>query len=82
MNTLQSKKYAFVLGRERDLCLAELRATLSRFGFCFNDFILSDNVVLINLPATRLSSPKSGQAGLDKDPAKLIDILCGTTKIF
>lgn len=71
-----TKKYAFVLGRERDLCLAELRATLGRFGFCFNpeqsrtgfgDFILSDNVALFNL---------------DKNPAKLIDILGGTTKIF
>ncbi len=67
MNTLRMKKYAFILGRERDLCLAELRSTLSRFGFCFNDFILSDNVALFNL---------------DKDPSKLIDILGGTTKIF
>ncbi len=67
MDTSQSKKYAFVLGRERDLCLAELRATLSRFGFCFGDFILSDNVALFNL---------------DKNPAELIDILGGTTKIY
>ncbi|MDO8444112.1 MAG: hypothetical protein Q7S80_01230 [bacterium] len=67
MNILQTKKYAFVLGRERDLCLAELRATLNRFGFCFDDLILSDNVAFINL---------------DSDPRKLIDILGGTTKIF
>lgn len=67
MNTIQTKKYAFVLGREIEICLAELRATLNRFGFYFDDLILTDNVAFINL---------------SKNPAKLIDILGGTIKIF
>jgi|GEM_PF-792293 len=33
MNTSQTKKYAFVLGRERDLCFVELKSVLSRFCF-------------------------------------------------
>jgi len=71
MDAPQTKKYAFILGRERDLCFAELKSVLERFGFCSSEdesnFILSDNVAIINL---------------DKDPAKLIDIFGGVTKIY
>jgi len=78
MTDSSTKKYAFVLGRERDLCFAELKSVLVRFGFCSSEdesnFILSDNVAIFNLPVR--------QAGLDKSPEKLIEILGGVTKIY
>jgi tRNA G10 N-methylase Trm11 len=62
--------YAFVLGRERELCLAELKAVFLRFGFCFGDFSVADNVAFINIT---------------KAPINMVDLLAvlgGTIKIF
>jgi len=70
MDKLSTKNYAFILGREKDLALAELKAVLARFGFCFSDLIVSDKVVFINF---------------DKMPfsvANLIEFLGGSVKIF
>jgi len=61
------KKFVFVLGRETVLCQAELESVLSRFGFCFSDLIVSDNILSIKL---------------DSNPKDLIKILGGTIKIF
>jgi tRNA G10 N-methylase Trm11 len=62
--------YAFVLGRERELCLAELKAVLLRFGFCFGDFSVAENVVFINIEKTTVDMPS------------LLATLGGTIKIF
>jgi len=66
-----NQTYAFVLGRERDLCLTELYAVLSRFGFCFTVPSVYDNVAIINI-----------EGGTEADVANLIDSLGGTIKIF
>jgi tRNA G10 N-methylase Trm11 len=70
MKENENKKFAFVLGRERDLCLFELKAILSLFGFDFGIISLTDNVVFINTTAT------------SEEMAHLASILGGTVKIF
>ncbi len=44
-----SKKFAFVLGRESELCLDELGSILSRLGFCFDIYNVSKNITFINM---------------------------------
>ncbi|MFA6963253.1 MAG: DNA methyltransferase [Patescibacteria group bacterium] len=66
-----NQKYAFVLGRERDLCLTELYAVLVRFGFCFTVPSVYDNVAIINIENAN-----------ESDVASLIESLGGTMKIF
>ncbi|MCX6808465.1 MAG: hypothetical protein NTW50_02250, partial [Candidatus Berkelbacteria bacterium] len=66
-----SPKFAFILGRERDLCLAELRAVFKRFDFCFSISSLYDNVAIINI---------DGKS--ESDVAGLMETLGGTVKIF
>ncbi len=71
MNNDNSKIYAFVLGRERDLCLAELKAVLRSFCFDFVILSLSKNIVFIKL------------AGIDDSSvSNLADMLGGTIKVF
>lgn len=64
------QKYAFILGRERELCLAELRAVLNRFCFDFDILSVTDNIVFINIDKDR------------EDVAKLSKVLGGTIKTF
>jgi len=64
------KTYAFILGRERELCLAELKSVLTRFSFCFSISSVSDNVALFNIDAD------------EESVGKLIKFLGGTVKIF
>ena len=66
----ENQKFAFVLGRERDLCLFELKSVLGLFGFDFGIISLTDNAVFINTTAT------------EKQIANLAPILGGTIKIF
>jgi tRNA G10 N-methylase Trm11 len=74
-----SKIYAFILGRERELCLAELKAVLKRFCFDFGPFdelragvsSVSRNVAFINITECN-----------DEEIAKLAPIFGGTMKIF
>jgi len=85
--------YAFVLGRERELCLAELKAVFFRFGFCFppefgrgvGDNSLADNVAFINIKRTddRLNESTDDEyMDLDIRVAQMMKILGGTIKIF
>lgn len=80
MNESSTKKFAFVLGRENELGLAELRAVLKRFcfnpeynrgGFDFDIFSVSRNIAFINIDNAS-----------EKMIADLINTLAGTTKIF
>ena len=65
------KTFAFVLGREKEIALFELKTVLSDFGFCFDIFSISDNVVFANID------------DFSQDKAKLlISTLGGTTKCF
>ena len=65
------QKIAFVLGREQEICLAELKAVLSRFCFCFDIYKISGNVVFANVD------------NFTKDDArKAMNVLSGTMKIF
>ncbi|MEI8143494.1 MAG: hypothetical protein WCG48_02690 [Candidatus Berkelbacteria bacterium] len=64
------QKYIFVLGREIELCLAEVKAVLEYFGICFDIDSVSDNIAFINLQIS---------ADSIKD---LAERLSGTTKIF
>ena len=68
--TSKTTTYAFILGRERELCLAELKAVLARFGFCFSISSVTDNVARFNIDAEAESV------------GALINILGGTVKIF
>ena len=70
MDNASIKNYAFILGRERELCLAELKAVLGRFCFGFNISSVTDNVIFINIDKGA------------EDVAKLSKALGGTIKIF
>lgn len=85
--------YAFVLGRERELCLAELKAVFFRFGFCFppefgrgvGDNSLADNVAFINIANTDngfTESTDDEYKNLDIRVAQMMKTLGGTIKIF
>jgi tRNA G10 N-methylase Trm11 len=67
----QGQKYAFILGREREIALEELKATLGRFGFCFGVLSITGNTAIINIE-------KTGEC----DVASLAEVLGGTIKIF
>jgi len=88
MNNSQTKKYAFILGRERELCLAELEAVLARYNFCFGDLIVSDNVVFINfnqpqmIDSTNNTDKDSSVHNIKEEIARLVGVLGGTVKIF
>lgn len=71
MNVKTTKTYAFVLGREKEIALFELKTVLSNFGFCFDIFSISDNVVFANIDDF-----------VQTDAKRLIDTLGGTTKCF
>lgn len=70
MDNTSTKKFVFILGRERELCLAELRAVLKRFCFDFSVLSVTENVAFINIDKER------------EDVAKMADILGGTVKIY
>lgn len=65
-----TQKYAFILGREHEICLEELKAVLSRFDFCFN-LRISGNIVFANIES--ISS---------EDIFNIMNALSGTIKIF
>ena len=66
-----TKTYAFILGRERGLCLSELKAVLSRFCFDYSIISLYDNVAIINI------ADKA-----ENDVVELMNVFGGTVKIF
>lgn len=66
-----TKKYAFVLGREHEICLAELKSVLERFCFCFSIYRISGNVVFAKIENFSSS-----------DVSRLMDQLSGTIKIY
>ena len=66
-----TKKYAFVLGREQEICLEELKSVLARFCFCFSIFRISGNVVFAKMTGVN-----------DDGICDLINTLAGTVKIF
>jgi tRNA G10 N-methylase Trm11 len=65
------KTFAFILGREKELALSELKAVLVRFDFCFTIISVTGNFVFANID-------NFGK----EDAQKLIRILGGTIKIF
>jgi tRNA G10 N-methylase Trm11 len=69
--SFQPQSYAFVLGREKQLCLLELKAVLARFCFSFDVISVYDNLAIIKV-----------ENSSDDEIARLIDILGGTIKIF
>ena len=70
-NSQTYRTYAFVLGREKEIALVELEATLGRLGFCFDKPIVTGNVAVINIENIEAD-----------EVAKLSEILGGTIKIF
>jgi len=82
MNEQNTKTFAFVLGRESELALSELKAVLARFGFCFSAsdspdarlvdiFSITDNIAFAKID------------NFSKEEAEdIINILGGTTKIY
>lgn len=71
VNKTYTKTFAFILGREKELALAELRAVLKRFDFCFDILSIKGNIAFANIES------------FSKDDAiRAINILGGTTKIF
>jgi len=71
MNSLSTKKFAFILGREIELCFRELEAVLQRLDFDYTIINVAKNNVFINIDNTDNTSV-----------AELINILGGTIKIF
>lgn len=67
---MSQNTFAFVLGRERELALEELKAVFHRFDFCFDVTSVSGNVVFANVDKS------------EEDVAKLIEVLAGVVKIF
>lgn len=67
----QSFRYIFILGREREIALEELKAVLHRFGFCFDITSVSGNLALINIDNAK-----------ESDVAGLTSVLGGTVKVF
>ena len=65
--------FAFVLGREQKIALAELESVLRRFGICFDILSVQDNIALIKIVETQNSKLKT---------QNLINFLGGTIKIF
>lgn len=66
------QKLVFVLGREHEICLAELKAVLSRFDFCFDIYKITANLVFANIE----------NFDPEDDAKKVLDALAGTMKIF
>ena len=66
-----AKKYAFVLGREQEICLEELKSVLGRFGVYFDIFRISGNVVFAKV-----------ENFSDQDVIEMIRVLGGTIKIY
>lgn len=64
-------QFVFVLGRERELALSELKATLLYFGFSFDITRISGNLVFANI-----------ENFSNDDAVRLIEVLGGTIKIF
>jgi len=74
MDTDHNKNtFAFVLGRESELALLEVKAVLGRFGFGFCISSVSDNIAIIKFE-------EAGSLQMTAD--SLISSLGGTTKIF
>ena len=65
------KKIAFLLGREHEICLEELKSVLSRFCFSFSIFRISGNIVFANME--NISA---------EDLRQIMQALGGTIKIF
>lgn len=63
--------YVFILGRERQIALEELKTVLGRVGFYFSISSLSGNIALLNISNADDTAVRA-----------LIDILGGTIKIF
>jgi tRNA G10 N-methylase Trm11 len=66
-----TQKFAFILGREKQLCLAELKAVLYRLQFSFTVLSVYDNVAFINIE-------NSDESGI----ARVMTALGGTVKIY
>ena len=63
--------FAFVLGREHEICLEELKSVLSRFCFSFSIFRISGNIVFANMENISTNDLK-----------QIMQALGGTIKIF
>ena len=69
--TKLSNNYAFILGREELIALAELESVLDRQGFSYSIFSVAKNIAFINITGQEISNV-----------ADLTKILGGTLKIF
>lgn len=66
-----AKKYAFALGREQEISLTELKSVLHRFGFYFDIYRISGNIVFAKMENFSKA-----------DAATIINVLGGTIKIY
>ncbi|MFA7254276.1 MAG: hypothetical protein WC107_07055 [Patescibacteria group bacterium] len=75
---MSTKTYAFILGRERDLCLAELNAVLDRFCFCNPERSRTGDITSVRENTVFINIAQNS----DLSVGMLAEILGGTTKIF
>ena len=71
MDATIKKSFAFILGREQEIALAELKAVLGRFCFSFDIYKITGNVVFANIDNFT-----------EDDARELMNALAGTMKIF
>ena len=70
MSNKIENKFVFILGREQNIALAELKTTLTRLNFCFDIYKITGNLAFANID------------NFTKDDAKnLSGVLGGTIKI-
>lgn len=71
MNQATKNNFVFILGREQEIALAELKAVLVRFGFYFDIYKITGNQVFANIDNFTVN-----------DAVKVMDALAGTIKIY
>lgn len=71
MDNQFKNSFVFVLGREQEIALEELKAVLSRFDFCFDIYKITANQVFANIDNFTIN-----------DANKVLDALAGTIKIY
>ncbi len=71
MNNNNKNRYVFILGREQELALEEIRAVLERFCFSFDIYKITGNAAFAKI-----------ENFSDDDAKTIINVLAGTMKIF
>jgi tRNA G10 N-methylase Trm11 len=71
MDNQFKNSFVFVLGREQEIALEELKAVFSRFDFCFDIYKITANQVFANIDNFTIN-----------DAERVMDALAGTIKIY